>query len=138
MSGPRPAAPAAAAAPRELLQPERAPAAACERGVQYYNIISIQHDMYGKVRSLMIFIIWRLLFRSARQPRPAPANRNDLSFFVFCVRMELPCVVLGRPEALGCRVPLSLQRLGVDLSITPPVWDSNLRPPASESRSLTN
>ena len=29
-----------------------------------------------------------------------------------------------------------LQRLGVDLPLTRPVWDSNLRPPASESRDL--
>ena len=33
---------------------------------------------------------------------------------------------------------LSLQRLGVDSPVTHPAWDSNLRPPASESRPITN
>ena len=41
---------------------------------------------------------------------------------------------------LGGRMPLiagrlSLQGLGMDLPITRPVWDSNPRPPASETRS---
>ena len=35
----------------------------------------------------------------------------------------------------GC---LSLQRPGIDLPVTRPAWGSNLRPPASESRPLTN
>ena len=39
-----------------------------------------------------------------------------------------------RPLIAEC---LSLQRLGVDSSVTRPVWDSNLGPPACESRSLT-
>ena len=38
-------------------------------------------------------------------------------------------LIAGRP---------SLQRLGVDLPLTRPVWDSNLGPPASESRPLAN
>ena len=33
----------------------------------------------------------------------------------------------------GC---LSLQRLGIDLPVTGSVWDSNLEPASSESRSL--
>ena len=36
-----------------------------------------------------------------------------------------------RPLIAGC---LFLQRLGVDLPLNRPVWDSNPRPPASESR----
>ena len=44
----------------------------------------------------------------------------------------MPCMVLWRPEALDYRV-ISLQRLGVDLPLNRPIWDSNLRPPASES-----
>ena len=40
-----------------------------------------------------------------------------------------------RPLIAGC---LSIQRLGIDLPVTCPAWDSNLRPPASESRPLTN
>ena len=48
----------------------------------------------------------------------------------------MPYVVLWRPEALiaGCS---SLQRLGVDSLVTRPVWDSNLGPHSSESRSLS-
>ena len=38
-----------------------------------------------------------------------------------------------RPLIAGCS---SLQGLGVDVPVTRPVWDSNLGPPASESRSL--
>ena len=54
----------------------------------------------------------------------------------FLVLTECPCVVLWRPEALiaGC---LSLQRLGMDIPITRPVWGSNPGPPASESTLLT-
>ena len=36
-----------------------------------------------------------------------------------------------RPLIAGC---VSLQRLGFDLHVNCPAWDSNLRPPASESR----
>ena len=52
---------------------------------------------------------------------------------VVLVRMECPAWCSGgqRPLIAGC---LSLQALGVDLPVTRPVWDSNLRPPASESR----
>ena len=37
-----------------------------------------------------------------------------------------------RPLIAGC---LSLQRLGIDVPVTRPAWDLNLRPPASESHS---
>ena len=40
-----------------------------------------------------------------------------------------------RPLIAGC---LSLHRLGMDLPVTRTVWDSSLRPPASERRSSTN
>ena len=43
------------------------------------------------------------------------------------------CSGCRRPLIAGC---LSRQRLGIDLTLTRPVWDSNLRPPASESRSI--
>ena len=49
------------------------------------------------------------------------------------VWMECPARCSGgrRPLIAGCS---SLQRLGVDLPLIPPVWESNLGPPASESR----
>ena len=40
-----------------------------------------------------------------------------------------------RPLIAGC---LSLHRLGINLPVTRPARDANLRPPASESRPLTN
>ena len=55
----------------------------------------------------------------------------------FSVPMELPCVVLWRPEALDCRVLYPSRGFGVGLPVTRPAWDSNLGPPASEVGSLT-
>ena len=69
---------------------------------------------------------------------------------VVLVRMEWPCVVLRRPQALDCRVLIppeawkGLLLLHVlltascceDLPLPRPVWDSNLGPPASGSRSF--
>ena len=51
------------------------------------------------------------------------------------VRMKCHACCSGgqRPLMAGC---LSLQRLGIGLPVTCPVWDSNLRPPAFESRSF--
>ena len=51
----------------------------------------------------------------------------------FLVRMKCPAWCSGgqRPWIAGC---LSLQRLIMDLPLTRPVRDSNLGPPASESR----
>ena len=58
----------------------------------------------------------------------------DSAEFVL-VRKECPawCSEGRRPMIAGC---LSLQRLGVGLPVARPVSDSNLGPPASESRSL--
>ena len=50
------------------------------------------------------------------------------------VWMECPAWCSGgrRPLISGCS---SLQRLGMDLAVTRPVWDAKLGPPASDSRS---
>ena len=67
--------------------------------------------------------------------------------FVFCDSEESSywsgwnaprnAVEAGGPRLHGA-YPSRLRRLGVDLPVTRPVWDSNLKPPASESRSFAN
>jgi len=52
------------------------------------------------------------------------------------LRMELPCVMLWRPQALDCRALIPPEAWSW-LTHNPPAWDPNLGPPASEIGSLT-
>ena len=82
-------------------------------------------------------------FKTGSSPSETPAlSSGDRVPCLFCltrrgplVRMESPAWCSGgwRPLIAGS---LSLQRLGVDLPLTRPVWDSNLGPLAPESQSV--
>ena len=74
-----------------------------------------------------ILTVYRLHERSPRW--------YEKTFGLVFVRMECPAWCSGGRRPLIAAL-LSLQRIGMDLPVTRPVWDSKLGPPDSESRPL--
>ena len=121
-----------------------------EYAVQYFcwnkvHICLFKHSSFTPFRS---FAVRHSLRRLYVYYRPYYYNRSHTtvsvssSYFAFLILTQrslfgpdgMPCVVLWRPEALDCRALIPPETCK---PVTRQFWDSNLRPPASESRSFS-